>query len=73
MTAEIVTLGIPTTAPAHADKILEAAKGKLEECFIIGTTLGGEEWFSGNRSEAMTILFHIERAKYNLMKMIDDA
>jgi hypothetical protein len=70
--AEVIVAPIITKLNIPADRILNAAIGKLDECVIIGTDKSGNDYFASNRSDAGTVIYHCERAKHRLMQMIDD-
>ncbi len=51
------------------DEVLEAAKGELEECIVIGWDKDGELWLMGNRAHAGDALWLLEVAKKTLLEM----
>lgn len=69
---DVVILPVITTLDLPPDGLLEAAKGKLTEVVILGFTEDGDEYFASSKGGAGDVLYHLERAKYNLMKMTDD-
>jgi len=70
--AKVIIAPVITKLDIPADRILEAAFGNLDECIIIGTDKQGNEYFASNRSDAGLVIYHCERAKHRLMKIIDE-
>lgn len=71
--AEVIIAPVVTKLNTPADRILEAALGKMDECVIIGLDKDGNEYFASNRSDAGVVIYHCERAKHRLMQIIDGA
>lgn len=60
-----------TDKDMHPDAILQVALGKMQDVVIVGFDKDGNDWFSSNKSDAATVLYHLERARHRLMRMID--
>lgn len=71
--AKVIIAEVVTTLDTPADRLLESAIGRLDECIIVGTDKEGNDFFASNRSDAGTAIYHFERAKHRLMKLIDEA
>lgn len=50
------------------DRVLESAKGELEEVIIIGYDKDGEEYFASTYSDGGILLWLLERAKKQLLE-----
>ena len=70
MTNVIQFTGI-TTLPLDPNRLLEEAKGKLQDVVILGFDADGDEYFASSKSDAGEVIYHLERAKHRLMKIID--
>ena len=70
--AEIIISPVITKLDVPPDRILGAAIGKLQEVVIIGFDKNGNEWLASSEADCSNALYHLERAKYKLMKIIDD-
>ena len=68
---EVVTLPCITTLDIPADRVLQAAVGKLDHVVIIGYDKDGEEYFAANFSDGGEVLWHMERAKMKLLRQAD--
>ena len=68
MTAEVITLGVETTADLPPDRVLESAVGKLSEVLVLGYEAEtGEPYFAGSSSERGGALLLVERFKKFLL------
>lgn len=54
-----------------ADVILQAAMGKLKSVVIIGEYNDGDEFFSSSLGSGPEIMWMIERAKLDLLRIVD--
>ena len=72
MTGNVVEFTGITKLDLDPDRILEAAKGKMESVLIIGFTTEGAEYFASSKADAEYPIYMVERAKHRLMKMIDE-
>ena len=71
MTSIVDFTGI-TRLDMDPERVLDAAKGKLESVVVIGFTLDGEEYFASSDADGADVLWHLERAKHRLMQTIDE-
>jgi hypothetical protein len=72
MTAEVLPFTGITTLDIDPAKILEAAKAAgLTEVVICGVDADGEEYFASSVADAGTAGWHLDRAKWNLMRQVD--
>ena len=68
MTAEIIHLGIPTTAEHKPDDILERATGQgFDAVLVIGLKDREPLWVSGSTSDMERIVFMLDWAKRVVM------
>ena len=72
MTDNVIELKMITKMDLPPDRILEAAKGRLETCIIIGYNKDGSEYFASTKADAGEVIYHLERAKYKLLKICDE-
>lgn len=70
--AEVIDFTSATTLSLDPDRVLEAAKGKMESVVVIGFTLDGAEYFASSDADGADVLWHLERAKHRLMRTIDE-
>lgn len=71
MTAEVVDFTGITTLEIDPDRILQSAIGKMEQVVLIGWDKNGQEYFSSSVSDGGTVLWHMERAKLQLLRKGD--
>ena len=69
---EVVDLGNITKLDLDPDRLLQKAIGKMTEVIIIGFHKDGSEYFASSKANAADVIYHLERAKHNLMKIIDE-
>lgn len=67
MTADVIDFTGITTLDIDPDRILQSAIGQMEQVVVIGWDKDGQEYFSSSVSDAGAVLWHIERAKLNLL------
>jgi hypothetical protein len=67
---DVVILSCVTTLDTPADRVLEAAIGKLDHVVILGYDKDGEEYFAANFSDGGEVLWHMERAKMKLLGQV---
>lgn len=60
-----------TTNDIDPDKVLEAAKGKLDTVLILGIKKDGEEYLAGSSSDLCVAVWLLERAKLKFLRMAD--
>jgi hypothetical protein len=66
---EVVESGIPTTLDLPPDRILDAAKGKLDSVLVLGITTDEEEYFASSSADAPSMLWLIERVKKTILEI----
>lgn len=71
MTAEVVDFPGITTLDIDPDRILQCAIGKMDQVVLIGWDKDGQEYFSSSVSDGGTVLWHMERAKLQLLRKGD--
>jgi hypothetical protein len=69
---EVVEFDGITTLPLDPDRVLQNAIGHLDRVVIIGLTKDGEEYFHSSEADGGTVLWDMERAKLNLLRVADD-
>lgn len=69
---EVVNWRGITTLPLDPERVIDAAKGKLERVVIIGRTVDGEEYFASSEADGGTVMWDLERAKLRLLRTADD-
>ncbi|MER9436659.1 hypothetical protein NKJ04_17350 [Mesorhizobium sp. M0618] len=71
MTDNVVDLNVITTLDLNPDRLLSKAIGQLDRVLIIGIDKAGAEYFASSIADGGSVLWDIERAKHNLMKLAD--
>ena len=66
-----IELGNLTTLGQDPDRLLQKAIGEMSEVVIIGFRKDGSEYFASSKADAGDVLYHLDRARWNLMKMVD--
>lgn len=73
MSAEIINFSGVTSLDMPPDRILGAAiEAKLAEVVIVGIDVDGNEYFASSQADAGNVVWHLERAKWRLMRQVDD-
>ena len=73
MADNVVDLNCETVLDIPAEKILEAAKDKnLRHVVIVGEDKDGEEFFASTTADSPLIIWMLERAKLEILRMADD-
>ena len=67
----VVYLDVETRLDLPADRVLEQALGKMDHVVIVGYDTEGNEYFASSKADAAEVIFHLERAKYKLLRIID--
>ena len=71
--AEVVPFTGITSLDLDPERVIEEArKVGLKECVIIGFDADGEEYFAASVSDAGQVTWHLERAKWRLMRQVDN-
>ena len=69
--SNVVVLPVETTLDIMPDRVLEAAIDKLESVVIMGFTKDGEEYFASSVADMRDVLWHLERAKFKLLNLVE--
>ena len=73
MSAEIVELNCVTTLDIPPDRVLSAAiEAGMTEAVVVGLDADGNSYFASSVADAGTVLWHLERAKWQLMRQTDE-
>ena len=73
MTAEIKPFTGTTSLDIPADRILQGAIDRgMSEVVVCGFDADGQSYFAASIADAGTVLYHLDRARWNLMKMVDE-
>ena len=68
---DVVILPVVTSLDLPPDRLLEQAIGELNEVVIIGFDKEGNEYFASSKGNGGDTLWHLERAKLKLLRMVD--
>jgi hypothetical protein len=74
MTDNVHHLSIATTQNVAPDRVLEACNQMqygLESVVIVGFTVDGDFYFASSEADSAQVLYFLERAKWELLKMED--
>ncbi len=72
MSAEVLPFTGVTTLDIDPAQVLEAAKAAgLKEVVICGVDDDGNEYFASSVADAGNAGWHLDRAKWNLMRQVD--
>lgn len=72
MSAEVLQFTGITTLDIDPAQILDAAKSAgLDEVVICGVDANGNEYFASSVADAGSAGWHLDRAKWNLMRQVD--
>ncbi|MGB3209176.1 MAG: hypothetical protein WBB19_00580 [Desulforhopalus sp.] len=72
MNDEFVTLSDVRYLDIPADRILEAARGELNDVVIIGTHKDGTEYFASSVADGPNVNWMLDRAKKALVEIVDE-
>ena len=67
MKAKIIPLNMLTRIDLPVDRILDAAKEKLEGVVLLGYDKNGETYFASSYADGGTILWLLEKCKKQLL------
>ena len=67
---EIIPIGGVTSLDIPADRILDAAKGKMEGVVIIGFDKGGEVYAASSYADGGTVMWLLEACKTKMMESL---
>ncbi len=69
----VINLPVITTLPIDPARVIETAASKtFAEVVIIGILADGQEYFASSSPDAGDVIYHCERAKHRLMRIIDN-
>jgi hypothetical protein len=69
----VVDWGGVSRIDTSAERIIElAADASLVDVVIVGMTADGSEYFGSSCADGANALWHLERGKHRLLKIIDD-
>lgn len=72
MSAEVLPFTGTTTLDLDPAQIIEAARdARLTEVVICGVDADGNEYFASSLADAGDAGWHLDRAKWNLMRQVD--
>jgi hypothetical protein len=72
MSAEVVDFTGMSTLPISPERILRAALDHgLTQVVICGFDADGNDYFASSEPDAAVAGFHLDRAKWNLMRQVD--
>lgn len=69
---EVVKFPGITKLDLDPDLVLRDALGKLDQVVIIGFNKDGSEFFASSQADGGEVLWHLERAKHRLMRIVDE-
>jgi hypothetical protein len=73
MTAEIVEFNGITALDINPQMVIHGAlDAGLTHVVIIGFDANGDEYFASSMADAGDVNWHLERAKWNLMRKVDE-
>ena len=69
---EVVILDVVSRLDIPVDRVLDSARNaEMTECIVIGFDANGEEFFATSVADGGDVLWHMERAKLNLLRTAD--
>ncbi len=72
MTDNVVNFTGVTSLDIDPTRVLKTASDQeFDSIIIVGYTKDGEEYFASSISDGADVLWHLERAKLRLLRMID--
>lgn len=70
----VETLRIVTPLSVSPSRILaDAMEAGMSEVVVIGFDRDNEEYFAASEADAGAVLYHLERAKLRLLRVVDEA
>ena len=70
--ADVTNFGGITKLDMDPDRVLNAALGQMDEVVIGGFDKDGNQYFASSVADGGQALWHLERAKWALMKITDE-
>jgi len=67
MTDNVIPLGNITSLDLPPDRILDAAKGHMDSCVLLGWNCDGEIYFASSIADGGEVLWLLEMAKKQLL------
>lgn len=72
MTAEVIDIGCVTRLDIDPDRVLsKAIEAEMTAVIIVGFDADGQDYFAASMADAAEALWHLERAKWRLMRQAD--
>lgn len=69
---DVVELDIVTSLPIPAERVLrKAIENGMRECVVVGLNSDGQSYFASSMPSSSAIIYYLERAKFDLLKMED--
>ncbi len=69
---DVKSLPVITRLDLDPDRVLQEAVGEVTEVVICGFDKDGNQYFASSVADGGQALWHLERAKWALMKITDD-
>ena len=69
--ADVVDFSGITLLDLDPDRVLAKAMSNMSEVVIVGFHKDGSEYFASSVSSGADTLWHLERAKHKLMRIVD--
>jgi hypothetical protein len=67
----VVHAPVVTRNDSDADTVLRQSLGALSHVVVVGYTHEGAEFFASNMAGGADALWHLERARHNLLNIVD--
>lgn len=69
--AEIIRFPGITSLDLNPDDVLSECMGELAEVVIVGVDKDGDRFFASSQANGGEVLWHLERAKFALMRIAE--
>lgn len=71
--SNVVDLPVITTLPLDPNRVLQKAlESGITEVVVLGFTKDGQEYFASSVSDGGAVVWHLERAKMKLLRLVDE-
>jgi hypothetical protein len=70
--SNVIKAPIISRIDTDADSVLRDTIGKLDEVIIVGYDKNGNEFYASNVADGTNALWHLQRATYNLLGVVDN-
>lgn len=70
--SNVIDLPVTTTLDIPPDKVLEGAKGKVDEVFVIGWDKDDNLWLSSSSSDMRKVNWLLDCAKHKIFSDVGD-